>query len=165
MDRFVLKMDQHVNKRVHKLTEVTTYTFSTIAHPAFNQVAQLFLDDKFKRTIPYPSKLVPLITPRALAYWYMDDGGKYQYGINSVNSGVTLNTHGFPEESVIGLALGQTDKYGFPFNQGFNKKKPVIIIPTSYTKQFVEIIKPFMTPPFEGSITTLQRILRIDDIV
>jgi len=52
----------------------------------------------------------------------VDDEGKYHYGKEVVNTGVTFNTQGFPESSLRVLAEGLTEKFGFPFEIGYNKK-------------------------------------------
>lgn len=51
--------------------------FSTLAFPCFTYYYDLFYVIGHKVV---PSNIVSLLTPRALAYWIMDDGGKGSYG-------------------------------------------------------------------------------------
>lgn len=45
---------------------------SSFAHQAFMPFEELFYDNRDKR---YTPELVERLTPRSLAYWFMDDGG------------------------------------------------------------------------------------------
>lgn len=57
--------------------KVTNWGFQTISHEAFKFLADLFLLDN-KKSIP-DNLIINHLTPRGLAYWYMDDGGKLDY--------------------------------------------------------------------------------------
>jgi hypothetical protein len=67
--------------------------FSTVSHAAFRFYGHQFYRDQ-KKCVP---RLVHRwLTPRALSYWYMDDGS-----IKSKESkGMILNTQGFPRSEV-----------------------------------------------------------------
>lgn len=71
-----------IGERLH-----TNWCFQTIHHPSFLFYIHQFYKDK-KRVPPIISRL---LTPRALAYWFMDDGSMK----SKQSKGVILNTQGF----------------------------------------------------------------------
>jgi hypothetical protein len=73
--------------------EVINWGFQTLSHEAFNLLAELFLDQN-KKTIS-TDLIKNHLTPRGLAYWFYDDGGKLDYNKNSKNKSVVLNTQSF----------------------------------------------------------------------
>jgi len=48
-----------------------------------------------KNKIIYADLIKNHLTPRGLAYWFMDDGGKLDYNKNSKNKEIVLNTQSF----------------------------------------------------------------------
>ena len=73
------------NKKGHL---VTTWTFQTFSHSAFLPLASIFLvgkniaTDNWKKGIS-ENFVEKYMTPLVFAYWFMDDGGKMDYGKNS----------------------------------------------------------------------------------
>ena len=67
--------------------------FSTVSHGAFRFYAQQFYRDGRKIV---PSTMNKLLTPRGLAYWFMDDGSIK----SSQSKGIILNTQGFDRREV-----------------------------------------------------------------
>ena len=84
--------------------QTTNIRFATISSSTFTFFGKQFYKDK-KKVIP---KLIHRwLTPRALAYWYMDDGS-----IKSTQSkGVLLNTHSFSHAEVQLLCNVLTKKF------------------------------------------------------
>jgi hypothetical protein len=54
------------------------------------------------------------LTPRGLAYWYMDDGGKLDYNKNTKNKSVVLNTHSFTTLEVETMSEQLSSKFNLP---------------------------------------------------
>jgi len=81
-----------INKNGH---EVKTWVFQTFSHKAFNPLAELFINSEGKKGIS-PNLIQDHLTPRGLAYWFMDDGGKLDYTTNE-GKGIVLNTQCFSE--------------------------------------------------------------------
>lgn len=73
------------NGKAYYSRKLKTYSF---AH--FNYIYELFYVDKKKRV---PESIAKLLTPRALAIWIMDDGGKN-------GSGLKISTESFTYEEV-----------------------------------------------------------------
>ena len=91
--------------------QTTNIRFATISSSTFTFFGKQFYKDK-KKVIP---KLIHRwLTPRALAYWYMDDGS-----IKSTQSkGVLLNTHSFSHAEVQLLCNVLTKKFNlFCYNK------------------------------------------------
>ena len=62
---------ERLQKRLITSEVKSTWYFSTISHPDFEEYYKLFYKDKIKII---PLNLKDLITVRGLAYWFMDDG-------------------------------------------------------------------------------------------
>lgn len=78
--------------------EVINWGFQTISHEAFNALAFWFLNNNVKSISA--DLIQNNLTPRGLAYWFMDDGGKLDYNKNSKNKSVVLNTQSFKDQEV-----------------------------------------------------------------
>lgn len=114
----------------------TAYRFTTQSLPIFTSFYQQFYQNK-KKVIP--QNLV--ITPLALAVWFMDDGSKSR-------SSVYLNTQQFSIEEqrqLLGLLQNQFKLIG-----ALNKDKQYfrIRITTASTVQFKQIVRPYVIECF-----------------
>lgn len=67
--------------------------FATLSHAAFRFYANQFYDGRKKKV---PDLIHRWLTPKALAYWFMDDGSMK----SSQSKGVILNTQGFSRSEV-----------------------------------------------------------------
>lgn len=105
---------------------VITRGFQTFNHSAFNPLKDLFLINKNKSI---PNNLIKNhLTPRGLAYWWMDDGGKLDYNKNSKNQGLVLNTHSFMKEEVEKMSKELALKFNLNTCVRLNKNKYIIVI-------------------------------------
>lgn len=82
------------DKRTGKIYQ--TIAFKSLRHSSLNYYYDLFYiyDNNGKRRKIVPTNIAELLTPCALAYWIMDDGG-----INTYNATI-LNTDSFTLEEV-----------------------------------------------------------------
>lgn len=71
----------------------TSWLFSTVSHQALRFYAQQFYAERTKRV---PKLIHRWLTPRGLAYWYMDDGSIK----SSQSKGVIFNTQAFTRPDV-----------------------------------------------------------------
>jgi recombination protein RecA len=83
----------------------STTRLVTRTSPVFTPFARLFYRDQGKKGVP--ENLEDLLTPLALAVWYMDDGSKK----SSQSKGVFFNTHGFSLHDNIKLCEILKDKF------------------------------------------------------
>ena len=143
LDRWVLS-EPHAKLRISPLgNEVHNWGFQTISHEAFNYLAELFLDENFKKYIT-PDLIKNHLTPRGLSFWFCDDGGKLDYNKNSKNKSVVLNTHSFKDEEVSTMAQQLGDKFNLNVEIRSNKGKKIIVIKSDSYPTFLSLIDPYI---------------------
>jgi hypothetical protein len=86
------------------------------------------------------------LTERSLAYWFMDDGGKLDYNINSKNMSVVLNTHSFTDTEVENMAMELGSKFSLKCSTRKNKGKKIIVIDSSSYNHFLNLIDKYILP-------------------
>lgn len=141
-DEWVLS-DPHQKVRFSPAgNKVTNWGFQTMSHGAFNFLAQLFLN---LRTKSISTDLIKNhLTPRGLAYWFMDDGGRLDYNKNSKNKGVVLNTQSFKDKEVEIMAQQLMEKFNLDCEVRSNKGKKVIVIKSCSYPKFLLLIDPYI---------------------
>jgi hypothetical protein len=80
---------------------------NTRSFAAFRFYKHQFYTDENKKIIP--KRIHKWLTPRTIAYWYMDDGSQKWKGYSS---GLRFCTDCFPHDQVKNLAQTLTDLYG-----------------------------------------------------
>jgi hypothetical protein len=86
---------------------VTTWCFQTLLHNNFNELGNLFLDDKGKKHVPIELFHSQQLSPVTLARWFMDDGGMN----GSHSHGIQLHTQSFTEQEVDCMIVGLNNQY------------------------------------------------------
>ena len=119
---------------------------STFTTPTFEFLLSLCYEknkenEHFKKTVT--KKWADLLTPRALAYWYMDDGTLQAKSANFM-------THSFTEAECEILAsrlreMGYQDAHTKPTKKN-NKTYHLVTIPTEGTRQFLQDTRPYAHP-------------------
>jgi len=128
-------------------TKRSQLSFQTLSHPEFNTLAQLFvLDSQGNLCKKYiqPNFVENYVTPRALAYWLMDDGGKASYSKDYERRGLVLNTQGFSKDHVDILCQGLQKRYGFDCWLKPNKNGYIIVISGKNYGTIVTLLNPFL---------------------
>ena len=135
----------HKKVRINKNKKtVITWGFQTISHTAFNNLADLFLNEKGKMI--KNNLIKDQLSGRGLAYWFMDDGGKLDYNKNSKNKSLVLNTHSFTKEEVHRMSVELSEKFNLCTNVKLNKNKNIIIIESESYETFLKIVNPYIIP-------------------
>lgn len=121
--------------------ESNNVCFQTLSHSSLRFYGQSFYDGK-KKVIP---KIInKLLTPLALAVWFMDDGSLK----SKQHRALILNTQGFRK---VDLALLQsTLKHKYSIEAQFRQQKDgtqLLIVEPSATK-FAQVIEPYLLPEF-----------------
>ena len=143
-DEWVLSQPHKKERLSPKGNLVINWGFQTFSHKAFNYLAELFLLDKGGKKGISENLVLDHLTPRGLAYWFMDDGGKLDYNKNSKNRSVVLNTHSFTDLEVENLCDQLSNKFELLCEVRSNKNKKIIVIKdTSYSK-FYQLINPYL---------------------
>jgi hypothetical protein len=107
------------------------WSFQTLSHSDFQQLASIFVLDsqgnRCKKHIP-PLFVEQYLSPCALAYWIMDDGGKSCTNGDVQRKGYSINTHSFTKQEVESLVGGLQGRYGLHCWLRPNKNKWTIVI-------------------------------------
>lgn len=126
---------------------VVNWGFQSISHKAFNDLANLFISSSASQKKSISANLIKkYLTPRGLAYWFMDDGGKLDYNKNSNNKGVVLNTQSFEAKEVKAMSKELSEKFNLECEVRSNKGKKVIVIKSTSYSTFLALIDPYIIP-------------------
>ena len=143
-DEWVIS-NPHEKVRVSpKGNTVTNLGFQTISHKAFNPLAELFINNK-KKSIS-DLLIQNHLTARGLAYWWNDDGGKFDYNKNSKNKSIVLNTQSFTDLEVETMSQELSNKFNLICEVRSNKGKKVIVINSVSYPIFRNLIDPYILP-------------------
>lgn len=125
---------RQVNSRGHFSENLV---FQTVSHPEFCFYANQFYLERKKRV---PVLTEPMLTPRGLAFWFMDDGS-----IKSKESkGILLNTQGFSESCVQRLIQVLQGKFDLQCQKREQKDGFQIYISGQSFEKFVELVDPYI---------------------
>jgi hypothetical protein len=123
---------------------VINWGFQTISHNAFNFLAKLFINNN-KKSVQI-NLIKNHLTARGLAYWFMDDGGKLDYNLNSKNTSVVFNTQSFSDSEVSLMVKELSEKFRLNCNIRENKGNKVIVINSESYPIFLDLVKPYIIP-------------------
>lgn len=119
--------------------------FNTITHNCFKHYGNLFyIYDTETNSKIVPKKIKLFLTPRAIAYWYMDNGALKWYGRSNA---MRICTEGFCEHGVFRLKSALSDVYNIETqlirknNQGVGYR---LAINEKNSASFCELIKPYL---------------------
>jgi hypothetical protein len=129
------KQKSLVNRKQPRVYSYTTtinrlkkesYCFKTKISSAFNEHANIFYFNQSskKNLCNNLDILYDMLTPKALAYWYMDDGT----WPNKKAKSFQLCTHGYTVKQVEYLLTILNEKFQLVTKIGFNKNQPIIKI-------------------------------------
>jgi hypothetical protein len=140
--------------------EIINWGFQTISHEAFNFLGDLFLAAASPEGTPEGTqgKSVPKnlildhLTPRGLAYWFMDDGGKLDYNKGSKNRSIVLNTQSFKELEVKNMTEELSHKFNLICSNRKNKGKDIIVIKSESFDTFYDLIEPYTVEEMKSKL-------------
>lgn len=141
-DEWVLSQPHKKSRFSPKGNLVINWGFQTISHEAFNFLANLFLKQTKKGIAE--NLIMDHLSPRGLAYWWMDDGGRLDYNQNTKNKSVVLNTQSFTNLEVEMMAEQLNRKFNLLCEVRTNKNKKVIIIKDSSYLTFYNLIDKYL---------------------
>jgi hypothetical protein len=141
-DEWVLSEPHQKSRLSPKGKLVINWGFQTFSHEAFNPIANLFLVNQRKSI--NENLINDHLTPRGLAYWFMDDGGKLDYNKNSKNKSIVLNTQSFTSLEVENLSKQLSIKFNLLCEVRSNKGKKVIVISNNSYQTLYNLIDPYL---------------------
>ena len=137
--------------------------FQTYSHSEFKFYYEIFYPARdpsleegkecARRTKRVPENIHDLLTPRAVAYWFMDDGSckpiKYK---NRTYINYTFSTQSFPLEDQKRLVQALQDNFSIAATIQKNHPYYRLYIRSKSTERFVELIRPYIHPCFSYKI-------------
>ncbi len=124
--------------------------FSTLSHPSFRFYAHQFYRGRIKVV---PQLIYKWLTPRAFAYWFMDDGS-----IKSKQSkGVILNTQGFSKQDVLVLVKAVESVFNLEAKTRKQKEGYQIYISGRSYEKFKDLVLPHILPEMKYKIPEARR--------
>ncbi len=138
------------DKRTNKY--YPSYVLCTFTNTELTKLYKLFYPNK-KKVITRAA--LSLLTPKSIAYWYMDDGGLGKSVKNERTSvSLYLNTYMTEEEHNLIIEYFKTN-YGIEFRLNKNHGMYRLRIGKQQAVKFVEIIKQYILPEFQYKINLL----------
>jgi hypothetical protein len=141
-DEWIISPPHKKVRKNHLDNTVVTWGAQTFAHSAFNELGELFIIDNRKSI--KPNLVLDYVTPESLAFWFMDDGGKWNYNKGTKDRSLVLHTQGFNIEEVQLLISELNQKFNLDTSMKFNKNKPIIFIPHYNYTHFLNLVNPFI---------------------
>ena len=134
------------NRTSHIPKSHLKYWFNTVSHAALR-----FYGQQFYR----PHKIVPkmihkMMTPRALAVWFMDDGSIK----SKATKALILNTHGFTSKDVRRLQEMLCTVFHIETTLRKQKDGTQLYIPADQSDAFRAIITPYVIPEMMYKVNT-----------
>ena len=127
--------------KVVKGRTYTNYWFSTESIGDFRFYGQQFYDENHKKVVPRIIK--KLLTPLALAVWFMDDGSSK----SKQHKALILNTQCFGKSELELLIEALLEKFGVEAKLRPQKEGFQLII--SQPARFIELIRPYLRKEFD----------------
>jgi hypothetical protein len=118
-------------------SETMSWAFSTVSHAALRFPAHQFYGEQGKQV---PTLIHRWLTPRGLAYWYMDDGSMK----SSQSKGVIFNTQGFRRPDVEHLIAVLQTRFALTARLRHQKDGWQIYLSGACFEQFLELVEPWM---------------------
>jgi recombination protein RecA len=118
------------------------FWFQTLSVVQFRFYGLQFYDAAGRKRVP--KMIRRLLTPLALAVWFMDDGSAK----SKHHRAVILNTQCFSRREVIRLQQALAQRYGLETTIRTQKDGLQILISGEHARAFKEIVTPFMLPGF-----------------
>lgn len=126
-----------------------SYWVRTYRHPYFAKYKDLFYtrDTNGKQMKRLPPDLFQYLTPRALAYWYMDDGSLI--GRSTTSWSYAFNTQSFSQEENIIIKQLLKDKYDLSSGLQKDKDRYKLGLSVRSKDNFRTLIEPFVLQSFK----------------
>nr|YP_010987526.1 LAGLIDADG homing endonuclease [Hydrocytium acuminatum]WOR09571.1 LAGLIDADG homing endonuclease [Hydrocytium acuminatum] len=145
--------DEIFDKRTGKTYE--RWYFNSLVLPCLRHYGNLFyaFDMKSSRWIKHvPYKLSPLLTPRAIAFWYMDDGALKWKGHSNA---VRFCTDSFSIDEVNRLRFILKEKFDLETTIQRKNNKPRISINEKHSQIFHALIFSYLHPSMKYKLSDL----------
>jgi len=127
-----------------------SWAFHTVSHEAFRFYAHQFYDGRVKQV---PKLLRKWLTPRGLAYWFMDDGSMK----SNQSKGVIFNTQGFQRPDVEMLSGLLQASFGLQATLRQQSDGYQIYVSGSSYEGLVALIDPYVLAEMRHKLPSARR--------
>jgi recombination protein RecA len=128
------EFDQRLGGKRYPCVQFVTRTF-----PVFTRWRRRFYADGRKQV---PDDITDLLTPLAVAVWFMDDG-------SADHCGVTIQTHSFDDQEVERLARALLEGFDIVATKRANKRRTILYIGKQQLPKFRSLVEPFILEDLE----------------
>lgn len=139
-------------KRINGII-TTHFCFQTLSVVQFRFYGLQFYDEQGRKRVP--KMIRRLLTPLALAVWFMDDGSAK----SKHHRALILNTHCFSKSEINILQTALLQRYQIESSIRIQKDGLQILIIGEHAQRFIEVIAPYMLPNFEYKFGALVNTL------
>lgn len=129
----------YYDSRINRSKQYNSIKFQTLSLPCFNIYRDLFYNSKGKKILP--NNIEQLLTPKGLAYWFMDDGYKAEKGLY-------ICTESFSLDEIKLLIYILKNKFGLISSYHKVTNGYRLYIFSVSKEKFVEIVKPYFLQHF-----------------
>lgn len=131
----------------------THFWFQTLSAAQFRFYGLQFYDEQSRKRVP---KLIrKLLTPLALAVWFMDDGSAKSKN----HRALILNTHCFSRGEINILQQALTKRYQIESDIRTQKDGLQILMSGNHADAFYKVIAPYLLPGFKYKLGALVNTL------
>jgi LAGLIDADG DNA endonuclease family len=130
-----------------------SYVLCTFTNEKLTELHKLFYPQNKKKI---SRETLKLLTPKSIAYWYMDDGGlgKFRHENGRVDVDLYLNTYMSDEEHRLIIEYFK-NTYNIKFKVNKNHNMYRLRIGKKQAKQFIKIVEPYILEGFKYKINLL----------
>jgi hypothetical protein len=139
---------QRCNSR--KGVDHVSWVFNSVSHPALRFFGQQFYADGTKHV---PQLIHRWLTPRGLAYWFMDDGSTK----SKQSKGVIFNTHGFKRSDIDRLIKVLSGRFELKCSARRQNDGHQIYVSGESFEQLLKWIDPFIISEMRYKVPHVRR--------
>ena len=128
----------------------SSWVFQTVSHEVFRFYAHQFYPEQKKRV---PPLIHHWLTPRGLAYWFMDDGSQK----SSQSKGVIFNTQGFERPDVERLTGVLQTQFALQASLRRQADGFQIFVSGSSYEDFMSLVEKYVTAEMRHKLPHARR--------
>lgn len=125
------EFDQKLGERRYPCVQ-----FATLTAPVFSEWHRRFYSGRRK---VIPRDIADLLTPLAMAVWFMDDGGADYAGLD-------IQTHNFESDETELLVVALAERFGLRATTRANKGRRIIYVPSAQVGSLRSVVEPYILP-------------------
>ena len=148
-----------VGAKPYKNEKRKTLAFCTLFNTQFNCLTSIFFEKGPKKSIGTYFQREKL-SPRTLAYWFMDDGGLLSYNKDYPRRALVFNCQGFTEKECFILRDNLNKNYNLKSRCKVEKNTKLgylIVVPASRSDYLRSVMDPYIIDSMKHKLRVLQK--------